>query len=208
MMSRMNSAAVMVLRVLPVFLCVIENILLLNDEGIIPQPFRKVNIIFWTTSGAMMSVSQSSSIQAAISQGYAISRQFLGVPFSQFCPTSAIDPVSGTPLATMLATFNVDGTFKQPPSYAKPVWRAYLDVSRMLPGGRRHPVLNLGRPDLKETTMRILAIASVLDVALAHPAAAQVVNPTHPAPLPPLAASPLGALAAAGFALLRRRVRR
>ncbi len=51
--------------------------------------------------------------------------------------------------------------------------------------------------------MRTLFVAAILAVAMAHPALASV----HPAPLPPLAASPLGILAAAGFAL-RRKVRK
>jgi len=52
--------------------------------------------------------------------------------------------------------------------------------------------------------MRILALATVLAIVTIHVAAA---SPVHPAPLPPLAASPLGALVAAGYALRRRRKR-
>jgi hypothetical protein len=74
------------------------------------------------------------TIQSKVYRGYAKTAAKLGLPFNQFRPVSANGPVTGVPLATLPAAFDVDGTFKRPQGNAKATYRAYADFSQTLPG--------------------------------------------------------------------------
>jgi hypothetical protein len=74
------------------------------------------------------------TIQSKVYRGYAKTAAKLGLSFNQFRPATATNPVSGTPLATLPAAFDVNGKFDAPREYAKATWRIYADFSQTLPG--------------------------------------------------------------------------
>lgn len=116
--------------------------------------------------------------------GYALSGQALGVQFEHFRATSASNPDSCQPTATLTATFDVDSTFQRPPSNAKPVGRAYLDITQTQTDGylvEAAPTVTAMPPQtffVQQQSLGLPPTAVLCDavVSLARPAAQQGVG--------------------------------
>jgi hypothetical protein len=75
-------------------------------------------------------------LQGKVYYGYAQSAKRIGLPFSQYRPTSAVSPIgSGSLVGTILASFNAqDMKYSKPNSYGKPVWYCLADGRVMAVG--------------------------------------------------------------------------
>ena len=67
------------------------------------------------------------TLQQRVYYGYAQAAQRIGLPFSQYRPTSASNPLQ-TVLATLTASFNaLDMKYSKPNGYARPTWYCLAD---------------------------------------------------------------------------------
>jgi hypothetical protein len=73
------------------------------------------------------------TIQQRIYYGYAKAAQYIGTAFAQYRPSSANNPVTGTPLnAALPASFNAqDMKYSKPNGYAKPCWYCLADGTQL-----------------------------------------------------------------------------
>ena len=76
------------------------------------------------------------TLQSRIYAGYAKAAQRLGLPFSQYRPTTASNLLSaGNLLRSLLASFNAqDFKYGRPNGYGKPAWYCIADGSLLAPG--------------------------------------------------------------------------
>lgn len=75
-------------------------------------------------------------LQGKVYYGYAKSAKRIGLPFSQYRPATAMNPVSGPMLVgTILASFNAqDMKYSKPNTYGKAVWYCLADGRLMAVG--------------------------------------------------------------------------
>lgn len=77
------------------------------------------------------------TIQAKVYAGYAKAAQYVGLPFQQFRPTGAANPTSGTPRATLNASFSVAAStfnFGKGAAHKDVLFNALVDGSKVQVG--------------------------------------------------------------------------
>jgi hypothetical protein len=73
------------------------------------------------------------TIQTKIYAGYAKAAPHIGMPYDLYRPADPMAPLA-TRLATITASFNVGGSFRQPNRASNPLWQCIADGARLKPG--------------------------------------------------------------------------
>lgn len=77
----------------------------------------------------------AATLQNRIYKGYGKAAIRIGPVFSQFRPTSVTNPLGGTPIATLNASFNaMDMKYGKPNVYGKALWYCLVDGTQMQVG--------------------------------------------------------------------------
>lgn len=124
----------------------------------------------------------AAAIQAKVYYGYAKAAAHLGLPFQQFRPTGPTNPTSGSPRATLPATFTVAGStfaFGRSAKHEDALFNVLIDGSQTQVGDYLVGATDTYFIASQQPMLPILAVRCNRVVTVATPGPAQAFGPSH-----------------------------